>query len=181
VQKTVTIIAIVAAAAAGIIAAAVLYVNNPLAVTTSELENEQQELVVGEANLSDNGYRQVNVTVNGVELVADIAATSDQISKGLSVKDTLSENEAMLFVFSTAGEHSFWMKNMKFPIDIIWISEFHEVVHIEHSLKPCIPDEPCPTYKPDRDSLYVLETVAGFAQKYNVTENTYVDFQLDDE
>ncbi len=142
--------------------------------------NEQQELVIGGANLSNSGYRQVNVTVNNVTLVADIAATNDQRTKGLAVKDTLNEDEGMLFVFSTSREHSFWMKNMKFPIDIIWISEYHEVVHIEHSLEPCEPDTFCPTYKPDRNSLYVLETVAGFAQKYNVTENDYVDFQLEE-
>lgn len=128
---------------------------------------------------SNSGYRQVNVTVNGVELVADVAATNDQRSKGLSVKDTLNEDEAMLFVFSTEREHSFWMKNMKFPIDIIWLDGDKEVVHVEHSLEPCVPDSPCQTYKPNDDSLYVLETVAGFAQKYNVTENTRVEFELD--
>lgn len=178
-MRAVTIIAVVAAAAAGIIAGAVLLVT-PVTRTT-EPANEQQEIVMGEAPPSNNSYRQVNVTVNGVELVADVAATSDQRIKGLSVKDTLNESEGMLFVFKIAREQSFWMKNMKFPIDIIWISEHHEVVHVEHSLEPCEPDpSPCPAYKPDRNSLYVLETVAGFAQKYNVTENTYVDFQLDE-
>lgn len=177
-MRTVTVIAIVAAAAAGIIAGSVLLVTP----VTSEPEiEEQQEIIVGGATPSNNGYRQVNVTVNGVKLVTDVAATSDQRSKGLSIKDTLNENEAMLFVFSEGREHSFWMKNMKFPIDIIWISEHHEVVHVEHSLKPCEPDSFCPTHKPDRNSLYVLETVAGFAQKYNVTENTYVEFSLDEQ
>lgn len=176
-MRTVTIIAIVAAAAAGIIAGSVLLVTP--ATSEPEIE-EQQEIIVGGATPSNNGYRQVNITVNGVDLVADVAATNDQRSKGLSVKDTLNENEAMLFVFSTEREHSFWMKNMKFPIDILWLDDYQEVVHVEHSLEPCIPDEFCQTHKPDRDSLYVLETVAGFAQKYNVTENTYVDFQLDE-
>jgi hypothetical protein len=175
---SITVIAIIAATAAGIIAGAILYIN-PLTRTTSEPENEQQELIMGGATPTNSGYRQVNITLNEVELVADVAATSDQKSKGLSVKDILNENEAMLFVFDTERDHSFWMKGMKFPIDIIWISEHHEVVHIEHSLEPCIPDEFCQSYKPDRNALYVLETVAGFAQKNNVTENIYVDFQLD--
>ena len=132
----------------------------------------------GTIGANPSTYHQVNVTVNGVKLVADIADNNELRSKGLSVKNTLNETEGMLFVFKTAREHSFWMNGMKFPIDIIWISEDHRVVHIEHSLEPCIPDESCPTYKPDRDSLYVLETVAGFAQKYNVTGNTYVDFRV---
>lgn len=176
-MRTVTVIAIVAAAAAGIIAGSVLLV----IPATSEPEIEEQEIIVGGATPSNNGYRQVNITVNDVRLVADIAATNDQRSKGLSVKDTLNENEGMLFVFDTEREHSFWMKNMKFPIDIIWLDDDQEVVHVEHSLEPCIPDSFCPTHKPDRNSLYVLETVSGFAQKYNVTDNTYVDFQLDEQ
>ncbi|MGI0049371.1 MAG: DUF192 domain-containing protein, partial [Nitrososphaera sp.] len=82
-------------------------------------------------------------------------------------------------VFSTEREHSFWMKGMKFPIDIIWLDDDKEVVHVEHSLEPCIPDEFCQPYDPDDNSLYVLETVAGFAQKYNVTDGTQVEFNLD--
>jgi len=173
--RTLTIIAIVAAAAAGIIAGSVLLVIPAMSVREIEKEPEN---IVGGGTPSNNGYRQVNITVNDVKLVADIAENSTQRSKGLSVKDTLNENEGMLFVFSAEREHSFWMKNMKFPIDIIWLDDDQEVVHVEHSLEPCIPDSFCPTYKPDRNSLYVLETVAGFAQKYNVTDNTYVDFQL---
>jgi hypothetical protein len=175
---TITVIAIAAAAAAGIIAGTLLLIIPVTSMTAPE--NERQELVAGKEVTNHSGYRQVNVTVNGVKLVADVAATNDQRTKGLSVKDTLNENEAMLFVFSKAREHSFWMKDMKFPIDIIWVSEYHEVVYIEHSLEPCEPDASCPTYKPDGNSLYVLETVAGFAQKHNITENAFVDFQLDE-
>lgn len=131
------------------------------------------------SNLSYSGYSQVNVTINNFTLVADIADTEEKRRMGLSVKDTLREDEGMLFVFKTPSKHSFWMKNMKFPIDIIWISEYHEVVHVEHVLEPCEQGSFCPSYRPDKNALYVLETVAGFAQKYNVTENTYVDFQLD--
>jgi uncharacterized membrane protein (UPF0127 family) len=183
--RTITVIAIVAAAAAVIIASAVLFYSDPDSdgygyigsfdwETTTKAEQPVNEVP------ANGSYRQVNVTVNGIKLVADIAETSDQRIKGLSVKDTLGENEAMLFVFNESHEHSFWMKGMKFPIDIIWISQHNEVVHVEHSLEPCNPDSFCPSYKPDRDSLYVLETVAGFAQKYSVTENTYVNFQLDE-
>jgi uncharacterized protein len=174
------IIAIAAAAAAGIIAAAVIFYPTFYAGSPAgEHETEQQD-AVGGATPNNNGFRQVNITVNGVELVADIAATSDQQSEGLGVKDSLNENEAMLFPFKKESQHTFWMKGMKFPIDIIWIDSDKEVVHIEPSLDPCIPDSPCPTYTSDRRSLYVLETMAGFAQKYNVTEGTPVEFKLAD-
>lgn len=184
-MQTITVIAIVAAAAAGIIASAALFYSDgygyigSLDWMTSEPKTAQPKPVNGEVSIN-SGYRQVNVTVNGVELVADIAENSTQKSKGLSVKDVLKENEAMLFVFDTEREHSFWMKGMKFPIDIIWLDDDKEVVHVEHNLQPCGPDSFCQTYKPDDDSLYVLETVAGFALKHNITENTLVKFQVDE-
>lgn len=176
-MRRVTIVAILAAAAAGIIAGAVLLVNPFVSVV--EPATEQRELVMDGGTPTDSGYRQVNVTVNGVEIIADVAATNDQRSKGLAVKDNLSENEGMLFVFSAEREHSFWMKSMKFPIDIIWLDSHKEVVHVEHSLEPCASDSPCQTYKPYDDSLYVLETVAGFAEKHKVTDGTLVEFSLE--
>src|SRR3712207_8873048 len=74
---------------------------------------------------------QVNVTLNDQILTADISATDEQRRTGLTVKDTLAENEAMLFVFENEAEHGFWMKDMKFPIDIIWIDSDKSVVRSE--------------------------------------------------
>jgi uncharacterized membrane protein (UPF0127 family) len=182
---TITIIAIVAvsAVAVGIIATTMLYFYPGISSMIGTSENNQQELIIGQAKPTNNSsccYRQVNITVNGIELVADVAASNEQRTKGLSVKDALGENEAMLFVFDTAGEHSFWMKNMKFPIDIIWLDSDKTVVHIEHNLEPCSFVTFCPTYKPDNNnnSLYVLETVAGFAKKHDIVEGTRVEFHL---
>jgi uncharacterized membrane protein (UPF0127 family) len=186
---TITIIAIVAisAAAVGIIATTMLYFYPAISSMIGTSESNQQELIMGQAtptsSKSNCCYHQVNVTVNGIELVADVAASNEQRTKGLSIKDALAENDAMLFVFDTAGEHSFWMKNMKFPIDIIWLDSNKNVVHIEHNLQPCSLNVFCPTYKPDNNnnnnsSLYVLETVAGFAKKHNIVEGTIVEFQL---
>ena len=171
----------VAIAIGAIITVAVLYFN-PAAITTSILgqtEDEQQELTISQQLRSVSyGYRQVNVTMNGLVLVADIAATDEQRTKGLSVKDRLGENEAMLFVFDNEAEHTFWMKNMKFPIDIIWLDSDKTIVHIEHNLQPCSFELLCPTYKPNVESLYVLETVGGFAEKYDIVKGTMVEFDL---
>jgi uncharacterized membrane protein (UPF0127 family) len=183
-----TIIAIVASisAAIGIIVTTAVYFYPAISTGTilgtlegeDEKDNNHQELIMGEGGSTSNEYRRVVVSVNGIELVAYVAATNEQKAKGLSVKDTLPEYEAMLFVFETAQEHSFWMKNMKFPIDIIWLDSDKAVVHIEHNLQPCSFDLLCPSYKPNNNALYVLETVAGFAQKHDIVEGTRVEFQL---
>jgi uncharacterized protein len=171
--RAITVIAIIAAIAAG--ATATLYFYPFILTGTGE---QQQDLVVKGATTSSNGYQQVNVTVNGVELVADVAANNTQRTKGLAVKDHLNENESMLFVFSSAAKQVFWMKDMKFPIDIIWMDANKTVVHVEHSLEPCPTIGYCQTYSPGTDSLYVLETVTGFADRHDVTEGTKMQFDL---
>ena len=176
----VPLIIVAVAIAIGVIAAAVvLYFNSAITSMLGQPEHQQQEVIISkEVRSGSNGYRQVNVTVNGLVLIADIAATDEQIVKGLSVKDSLAENEAMLFVFDNEAEYTFWMKNMKFPIDIIWIDSDKTVVHIEHNLQPCSSELLCPTYTPIDDSLYVLETVGGFAERYDIVKGTRVDFEL---
>jgi uncharacterized membrane protein (UPF0127 family) len=174
--RAITIAAIAGAAAVGIASAAfMLY-----APGATDADVGHTPTTVDNSSNTDippavDGYKQINVTVNGIHLVADIASTNDQRSKGLAVKDDLKESEAMLFVFSKENEYGFWMKGMKFPIDIIWLDNNREVVHVEHSLEPCGPDS-CPTYKPDSEALYVLETVAGFAEEHNVLRGTLVEF-----
>jgi uncharacterized membrane protein (UPF0127 family) len=66
-------------------------------------------------------YAQATVTLGGKEFRADIADTIATQALGLSGRAGLREDEGMLFVFGTAGARSFWMKDMNFPIDIIWV------------------------------------------------------------
>jgi uncharacterized membrane protein (UPF0127 family) len=172
-MRAITIVAIIASIAAGSGITVTLFFWPEIAAV-----NNETALAGSSNNISGYYYyRQVNVTVNGVGLVADIAETGEQRSKGLAIKDSLNEIEGMLFVFSEPRQYAFWMKDMKFPIDIIWLDSNKTVVHVEHSLDPCGPVS-CETYRPGADSLYVLETVAGFADKYGVIEGTKVKFDL---
>lgn len=123
-------------------------------------------------------YHQAKVDVNGFEILADIAYTDEQQAKELSIKDSLNEDEGMLFIFQNEGQHNFWMNDMKFPIDILWLDAAGKVVHIESSLQPCTSESNCTVYDPQKNSLYVLETVAGFAEKHQVEIGTDIDFQL---
>jgi uncharacterized membrane protein (UPF0127 family) len=148
----------------------------------NSLEAQNQNFFKG-IDAPNDGYLQARVIVNGFEMTADLAVTDDQKTKGLAIKDDLKENESMLFVYEQPTRLGFWMKDMKFPIDIIWLDRNGTVVHIEHNLQPCISILNsgssilnCPIYTPDKDSLYVLETIAGFSQKHNVKIGTNIDF-----
>ena len=109
------------------------------------------------------------VSVGGAKIMAILSTTPDSQSKGLAIKDYLNENEGMLFVFDSPQKYSFWMKDMKFPIDIIWINSTGQIVHIEKNLPPCVLLLPCPSYAPNDNSMYVLEVVSNFTNKYDVS------------
>lgn len=103
--------------------------------------------------------------INDQSLKTMLAQSSEQRAIGLSQHQILHTDEAMLFLFEQLGLYSFWMKNMKFPIDIFWLDHDKRVVFIQEHAEPT--DYPN-TYTPDQPALYVLETVAGFAEQYDV-------------
>jgi len=123
-------------------------------------------------------YLKAAVSVNTFKLIADLALTQDQQIKGLAIRNDINEREGMLFIFQHPSRQSFWMKDMKFPIDIIWLNANRSVVYIVSYLEPCPVRGYCPGYLPDRDSLYVLETSAGFSQRHNVRVGTQIQFHL---
>ena len=123
-------------------------------------------------------YLKTIVYVKNITIIADLALTQEQQTKGLSGRNHLQENQGMLFVSKTPGRYGFWMHSMKFPLDIFWLDSNHSVVYIKENLQPCLNILNCPTYVPGTDSLYVVETVAGFAQKYNITKGTQFNFRL---
>ena len=78
----------------------------------------------------------------------------------MSGQDALKKDEAMLFIFDEPGMHGFWMKDMRFSIDIIWIDENLRVVHLEENVSPSSYPE---SFIPSVDAKYVLEIYTGQA------------------
>jgi len=116
----------------------------------------------------------LKISFDGVYVDAEIADSVLERSKGLMFRDdTLGEKEGMFFVFEKEGYHKFWMKNMNFSIDIIWIDENMSVVHIEQNVSPCN-DGDCPLYTSSKPAKYVLEVKANFTQKNNIKVNDRV-------
>src|ERR1035437_6315215 len=100
------------------------------------------------------------VNIAGQNIKVDLALTQATQAQGLSGRQSLSENEGMLFVFDKPGKYPFWMKDMNFPIDMIWIGENLQVVYIEKDARPESYPE---SYGPSSDAKYVLEVVSGFS------------------
>jgi hypothetical protein len=83
----------------------------------------------------------------------------------------------MIFRFGTADFHGIWMKNCKFPIDILWLDEERRVVHVAEAVPPC-KAEPCPVYNPMRKASWVIELNAGQAGREKAVLGATVRFDL---
>ncbi len=128
--------------------------------------------------LNADNVSSSSVKIKDLIVYVDLAKTPEQQAKGLSIKNTLNENEGMLFIFDTPKEYSFWMKDMKFPIDIIWISSDNKIVHIEKNLQPCTFFLFCTSYSPNANSKYVLEVPSNYTAKNNIVIGDRVDFSI---
>lgn len=107
------------------------------------------------------------VTLKDIELEVELAQTSKQWEKGLSDRSDMGEVDGMLFIFSQYHVPIFWMKDMHFPIDMIWISG-GKVVDISLNAKLETGDK-LPTYSPRVPVNMVLETRAGWVEENGVT------------
>jgi hypothetical protein len=100
-------------------------------------------------------------------VVVEIARTPDQRARGLMFREKMAPNEGMVFIFDEAGFYPFWMKNTLIPLDMIWVDPQFRIVSISHSVPPCKAD-PCPSYPPGGNALYVVEVVSGFARQHGL-------------
>jgi uncharacterized protein len=168
---------VIAAATAGI--GTFYFSNLPSGNTFSSVSKELASfLAVPIHTTAQDQYVKTTVTAKNTTLVVDLALTPDQQSRGLSGREKMSENQGMLFVMHSPARYGFWMKEMKFPLDILWLDTKGVAVYLKQNLQPCLTILNCPTYTPDTDSLYVLETVAGFSQRHAITKGTQFNFRL---
>jgi uncharacterized membrane protein (UPF0127 family) len=114
---------------------------------------------------------------DGFAATAELAVTDEQRAQGLMFREKINEDQAMLFVFEEEDIHSFWMKNMSFAIDILWLDRQRRIVHIEEKVPPC-PRDPCPSYVPAAAAAFVLELQAGFVEKHGLRISNRIEFIL---
>jgi uncharacterized protein len=105
------------------------------------------------------------IRIGDVSIQVEVANTPQSREKGLSGRSDLGEKGGLLFVFPKVGYHGIWMKDMRFPIDVIWISEDFVVVDITRNLTP---DSYPKVFEPSKPVKYALETEVLFAETFNI-------------
>ena len=117
-------------------------------------------------------------TPTGTLIQAELADTALKRAQGLMFREHIADDRGMLFIFGDAQPWTFWMKNTKIPLDIIWMDGKKTIIHIERNVPICTrPDDGCPQYHSDEGALYVLELGAGRAAALQLQRGTKLSFK----
>lgn len=105
----------------------------------------------------------VTVHIGDAVLTTRVAKSTAEREKGLSGTSALRQDEALLLVFETDGKWPIWMKDMNYPLDIVWLDKDKKVVYIVKNAPP--ESYPYEQFTPKEDARYVLELSAGMVTK----------------
>jgi uncharacterized membrane protein (UPF0127 family) len=114
---------------------------------------------------------------SGKVLQVEVMVKDEDRAMGLMFRPSLAPDRGMLFLFEASDFHGIWMKNCKFPIDILWLDADRKIVHVQEGAPPCV-KEPCPVYSPLRRATYVVELGSGQARREKATVGETVGFIL---
>lgn len=113
-----------------------------------------------------NNTRVVNI--NGHKLSVEIADTEALRNQGLSGRTNLTQDSGMLFIFPTIGNYQFWMKEMKFPLDFVWIDKDSIVDLTANVAPPQTSQETLPTFTSKFPFDKVIELNSGMIKSLNI-------------
>lgn len=119
-----------------------------------------------------------SVELGGKHFKVDIADSSEEQALGLMFRDSMPADQGMLFIFPNEAPRSFWMKNTRIPLDIMYFDKDLKMVSISAGAKPCKVSR-CPSYPSKGPAQYVLELNAGMASKLGVEAGDRLILDLD--
>lgn len=109
------------------------------------------------------------------EISLEYAVTAADREKGLSGRTQLPPDRGLLFQFEEPGLHCFWMKDMNFPIDIVWLDSSKKIIDIRENVSPdSYPAKFCPA----QNAAYGLEVRAGLIKNAGVDLGEQLQFAL---
>ncbi len=114
---------------------------------------------------------QTHIQIGDTAVAVERADTETLREQGLSGRASLPEGQALLFVFDTDGMWGIWMKDMKFPLDIVWADSSGKITTIYRSVSPYTYPK---VFYPAALTRYVVELPAGFAAAHGVATGTTI-------
>ena len=127
---------------------------------------------------ADDGLIPIQLP-GGLIIQVELADTMKKRAEGLMYREYLAKDRGMLFTFDQAQPWTFWMKNTKIPLDIIWMNEKKQIIHIAQNVPICTrTDDGCPQYQPNDPAMYVLELGGGEAERLKLEKGSKLQFKL---
>ena len=118
------------------------------------------------------------VELGGKRFTVEIAETQEKQALGLMFRDSMPADEGMIFIFPNEAPRSFWMKNTRIPLDIMYFDKDLKMVSISANTPPCRVSR-CPSYPSAGPAMYVLELNAGMASELGVGPGDQLIIELD--
>lgn len=106
--------------------------------------------------------------LKGKRFTIEIADEPAERERGLMFRDEMAPDHGMLFIHDSEEPQSYWMKNTKIPLDILFFDHQRRLVSVQERVPPCTAGDRCPPYASEGSALYVLEINAGLAQSLGV-------------
>jgi uncharacterized protein len=130
----------------------------------------------GSTAVDDLNSRVVTLP-GGQKVKAEVMIHPGDMGRGMMFRDSLAPDRGMLFLHRQSGRHTYWMYQVKIPLDIIWLDENRRIVEISANTPPCEKGaNECPHYGGKADSRYVLELAGGMARKFGLQEGHQLKF-----
>lgn len=114
-----------------------------------------------------------------VSVEIEVADTEEERIQGLMYREVLGSYSGMLFIFDIQANNSFWMKNTRIPLDLIFIDSDKKIVDIIENAQPCVEGHICPALRPQFEYMYCLEVNGGFTEENQIDSGDTVGWILD--
>ena len=124
-----------------------------------------------------SGLREARLTVGDATFVVEIADTREARNRGLGGRDSLDADRGMWFVFEQPQWATFWMRGVRFPLDIVWVTDELVVSGVAPNVPPPAPGTPnseLTIYNSNVQVRYVLEINAGLAALHGIVPGAEV-------
>lgn len=139
------------------------------------LPDTQTNVFYGKEVVQDSSVR-----FPGVQFGVEIARTAAERTRGLMFRESMPQDQGMLFIFDDDTPRNFWMKNTLISLDMIFVDKDGKVVSVRENVQPCREKDSsfCPTYSSVLPARYVLEINAGLAQFHHIQAGSRMDISI---
>ena len=123
-------------------------------------------------------FNTTTVTLpDGYVIRAEVMRKREDMMRGMMFRNSLAGDRGMLFVHGSPGKYTYYMYQVKIPLDIIWLDSRHKVVELSENTPPCkTKASQCPLYGGNQEALIALELPGGGAKKHGIRPGVTIEF-----